>query len=104
MVTNIQYTNIRRVLDDITDHPLLRDVTLEQVIRHTTRFISLHGYPQLYQDKMQYVKLCIDYSDDIEKNGGVQLYAIPSATSEDVKKYPAIDPITSVDIDTFLAD
>lgn len=59
---------------------------------------------QLYQDKMQYVKLCIDYSDDIEKNGGVQLYAIPSATSEDVKKYPAIDPITSVDIDTFLAD
>lgn len=31
MVTNIQYTNIRRVLDDITDHPLLRDVTLEEV-------------------------------------------------------------------------
>ena len=59
---------------------------------------------QLYQDKMQYVKLGIDYSNDIEKNGSVQIYAIPSATSEDVKKYPVIEPITSVDIDTFLAD
>jgi len=52
MVTNIQYTNIRRVLDDLTEHPLLSSLTLEQVIRHTLRFISLHGYPALYQDKM----------------------------------------------------
>ena len=57
MVTNIQYTNIRRVLDDITEHPLLRDVTLEQVVRHTIRFISLHGYPQLYQDKIEEVPI-----------------------------------------------
>lgn len=55
MVTEIQYTNIRRVLDDITEHPLLRDVTLEQAVRHTIRFISLHGYPQLYKDKIQNV-------------------------------------------------
>lgn len=53
MVTEIQYTNIRRVLDDITEHPLLRDLTLEQVVRHTLRFISLHGYPKLYQDKVE---------------------------------------------------
>ena len=52
MVTEIQYTNIRRVLDDLMDHPLLRDVTLEQVVRHTLRFISLHGYPKFYQDKI----------------------------------------------------
>lgn len=57
MVTNIQYTNIRRVLDDITEHPLLRDVTLEQVIRYTIRFISLHGYPQLYQNKISVVDI-----------------------------------------------
>lgn len=55
MVTEIQYTNIRRVLGDITEHPLLRDVTLEQAVRHTIRFISLHGYPQLYKDKIQNV-------------------------------------------------
>lgn len=51
MVTEIQYISIRRVLDDLLDHPLLKDLTLEQAVRHTIRFISLHGYPALYQDK-----------------------------------------------------
>lgn len=57
MVTEIQYTNIRRVLDDLMDHPLLRNLTLEQVVRHTLRFISLHGYPKLYQDKIETVEI-----------------------------------------------
>lgn len=57
MVTEIQYTNIRRVLDDLLDHPLLRDLTLEQVVRHTIRFISLHGYPKLYQDKIETIRI-----------------------------------------------
>lgn len=57
MIPNVQYTNIRRVLDDITEHPLLRDVTLEQVVRHTIRFITLHGYPQLYQDKIEEIPI-----------------------------------------------
>lgn len=57
MVTEIQYTNIKRVLDDITEHPLLRDVTLDQVVRHTIRFISIHGYPKLYQDKIETVTI-----------------------------------------------
>ena len=56
-MVDIQYTNIRRVLDDITEHPLLRDVTLEQVVRHTLRFISLHGYPSLYEDKIETVNI-----------------------------------------------
>ena len=57
MVTEIQYTSIKRVLDDLLDHPLLRDLTLEQVVRHTIRFISLHGYPALYQDKIETVHI-----------------------------------------------
>ena len=32
MVKEIQYTNIRRVLEDLQDHPMLRDLTLEQVV------------------------------------------------------------------------
>jgi len=48
MVNEIQYTSINRVLDAIMDHPLLRDVTLEQAVRHAVRFISLHGYNQFY--------------------------------------------------------
>lgn len=57
MVTEIQYTDIRRVLDDLMDHPLLRDLTLEQVVRHTIRFISLHGYPRLYKDAEETVDI-----------------------------------------------
>ena len=51
MVKEIRYTNIRRVLDNLHDHPMLADVTLEQVVRHTVRFIGIHGYSKLYQDK-----------------------------------------------------
>lgn len=57
MVTEIQYTNIRRVLEDLMDHPLLRDITLEQVVRHTLRFISLHGYPNLYKDSTEEIEI-----------------------------------------------
>lgn len=57
MVTGIQYTNIRRVLDDLVEHPLLKNLTLEQVVRHTLRFISLHGYPSLYQDKIAEIEI-----------------------------------------------
>lgn len=52
MIKEIQYTSIKRVLDNLTDHPLLRDVTLEQTVRHVIRFIGLHGYPGLYEDRI----------------------------------------------------
>lgn len=29
MVTEIQYTSIKRVLDNLLEHPMLRDLTLE---------------------------------------------------------------------------
>ena len=57
MVKEIQYTNIRRVLDNLLDHPMLRDLSLEQVVRYTIRFISLHGFPKFYQDKVEEVKI-----------------------------------------------
>lgn len=57
MVKEYQYTSIRRVLDNILDHPLLKDVNLEQAVRHTIRFISIHGYSKLYKDKIEDVKI-----------------------------------------------
>lgn len=57
MVTEIRYTSIKRVLDNLLEHPLLRDVTLEQAIRYVIRFISLHGYSKLYQDKIDKVEI-----------------------------------------------
>lgn len=57
MVKELQYTNIKRVLDNIMDHPLLRDVSLEQAVRYTIRFIGLFGFPKLYQDKIEDLKV-----------------------------------------------
>ena len=57
MVKEIRYTSIRRVLDSLHDHPMLSELTLEQVVRHVIRFISLHGYTKLYQDKEDYVDI-----------------------------------------------
>ena len=57
MVKEIQYTSIHRVLEDILDHPMLQNLTLEQVVRHALRFISRHGYSKLYQDKIEDVEI-----------------------------------------------
>lgn len=57
MVTEVQYTNIRRVLDDLTEHPMLSSLTLEQVVRYTLTFIARHGYACLYEDKIAFVEI-----------------------------------------------
>lgn len=57
MVKEIRYTSIKRVLDNMLDHPLLRDVSLEQAIRHAVRFIGLFGINRMYQDKVEDVEI-----------------------------------------------
>jgi hypothetical protein len=57
MVKEIRYTNIKRVLDNLHDHPMLADLTLEQVVRHTIRFIGIHGYTKLYENKIDTVDI-----------------------------------------------
>lgn len=57
MVNEIQYTSIQRVLDNLKDDALMTDLTLEQVVRHTIRFIGINGLPKLYQDKIEDVEI-----------------------------------------------
>ena len=57
MVRNIQYTSIRRILDNLLDHPLLRDVNIDTAVRYVIRFIEQHGYPQLFEDKQADVQI-----------------------------------------------
>lgn len=51
MIKEYQYTNIRRILDELHKHPLLSDLTLEQVVSYVVSFIGIFGMPKLYQDK-----------------------------------------------------
>lgn len=57
MVSEIRYTSIKRVLDNLLEHPLLRDVTLEQAIRYAIRFIGFFGFGKMYQDKCEDVEI-----------------------------------------------
>ena len=51
MITEIRYTNINRILDDIQRHPLMNDITFEQAIAYVIEFIGIFGMPKFYQDK-----------------------------------------------------
>ena len=59
---------------------------------------------QLYQDQMQYAKLSFSYCEDEDHYGEVKIYAIPSATSDDVKQYPTLTHVSSIVIDTDCLD
>lgn len=57
MINNYQYINIRRILDELKKHPLLQDLTLEQVVSYTITFIGIFGMPKLYQDKEESIHI-----------------------------------------------
>ena len=57
MVKEIRYTTINRILDECMRHPMMTDLTLEQVISYVLSFIGLNGQPKLYQDKMDSVEI-----------------------------------------------
>lgn len=57
MVNEIQYISIKDLLSNIMLHPMLQDVTLEQAVIYTLRFIGLHGFPKMYQDKIDTVEI-----------------------------------------------
>ena len=43
MVKDVRYCSVRRVLDDLMEHPMLNDISLEQVVRYAVRFIHKHS-------------------------------------------------------------
>ena len=53
----IQMTNIRRILDRIMRHPMLRDIPFETAVEYTVDFISLMGTPALYDEKTAVVEV-----------------------------------------------
>lgn len=46
-----QYISIKEILSRLLRHPLLQDISLEQVVQYTLDFIGIFGMPKLYQDK-----------------------------------------------------
>ena len=53
----IQSTNIRRILDRIMRHPMLRDIPFETAVEYTVDFIGLLGTPAIYDEKTAVVEV-----------------------------------------------
>ena len=53
----IQTTNIRRILDRVMRHPMMRDIPFETAVEYAVDFISLMGTPGLYEEKTAIVKV-----------------------------------------------
>ncbi len=46
------YVNIREILSRVTEHPLMKNVTLDAASRYILEFIRLVGLPKIYIDKI----------------------------------------------------
>lgn len=46
-----RYISIKVILDNVLDHPLLRDVTLERAVNHAVNFIRIVGMPKAFEEK-----------------------------------------------------
>lgn len=57
MVKEIRYTSINRILDELMRHPMMADLTIEQVVSYTISFIGLNGLPRFYEDKIEEVEI-----------------------------------------------
>lgn len=46
-----RYISIKVILDNVLDHPLLRDVSFERAVNHTVNFIRIVGMPKAFEEK-----------------------------------------------------
>lgn len=53
----IQTTNIRRILDRVMRHKMMRDIPFETAIEYAVDFIQLLGTPALYEEKTAIVQV-----------------------------------------------
>lgn len=53
----MNFVPIQTILDELTVHPLLRDLTLERVVQHTQMFIRIVGCPKLYKNETAVLKV-----------------------------------------------
>lgn len=53
----IRYISIKEILDNLLDHPLLRDLTFERAINYVIHFIRIVGMPKAFNEKTELVNI-----------------------------------------------
>lgn len=46
-----RYINIRQILDNLLEHPLLQDLSFERAVNHCVDFIRIVGCPRIFNEK-----------------------------------------------------
>lgn len=52
-----RYISLRQVLDDILDHPMLKDVSFERAVNYTVHFMRIVGCPRMFEEKTALVEI-----------------------------------------------
>lgn len=53
----VNYISIRQIIDDLLDHPLLQDLTLERAINYAVHFIQIVGVPNGFEEKTALINI-----------------------------------------------
>lgn len=57
MVNEIKYVSIMQIWDRCLQHPLMQDLTLEQVIQYVTAFNGIFNFSNLYLNKYEIINI-----------------------------------------------
>lgn len=52
-----KYISLRQVLDDILDHPMLKDVSFERAVNYTVHFMRIMGCPRMFEERTALVEI-----------------------------------------------
>lgn len=52
-----KYISLRQILDDVLDHPMLKDVSFERAVNHTVHFMRIVGCPRMFEEKTALVEI-----------------------------------------------
>lgn len=52
-----KYISIKVVLDNILDHPMLKDMSFERAVNHTINFMRILGCPRMFEEKVALVDI-----------------------------------------------
>ena len=52
-----RYISLRQILDNILDHPMLKDVSFERAVNYTVHFMRIVGCPRMFEEKTALVEI-----------------------------------------------
>lgn len=52
-----KYISLKEILDNLLDHPMLRDVSFERAVNYTQSFIRIVGCPKIFEEKTAIIEI-----------------------------------------------